>query len=86
MSWLMEYFNDQRLSCAVGSNEGMFTLWKPYLPSLIALYEYISRHTIAAHELQLGEYNIEGKITHWEFWYSPVWFGISFISMTGPRL
>lgn len=61
MSWLMEYFNDQRLSCCVGSNEGMLTMWKPYLPFLIALYEYISRHMIAAHELQLAEYNIEGK-------------------------
>ena len=60
MSWLMEYFNDQRLSCT--SNEGMFTLWKPYIPSLIALCEYISRHAIAAHELQLAEYNIEGKL------------------------
>ena len=62
MSWLMEYFNDQRLSCTVGPNEGMFTSWKPYIPSLIALYEYISRHAIAAYELQLAEYNIEGKM------------------------
>jgi hypothetical protein len=58
----MEYFNDQRLSCTVGSNEGIFTLWKPYLLSLIALYEYISRRAIAAFELQLAEYNIEGKM------------------------
>ena len=61
MSWLMEYFNDQRLSCSAGSNEGMFTKWKAYLPFLIALYEYISRHVIEAHQLQLAEYNIEGK-------------------------
>ncbi|XP_028402357.1 ectopic P granules protein 5 homolog [Dendronephthya gigantea] len=59
MIWLMEYFHDQRLSCAAGSNEGILTLWKPYLPSLIALCEYISRHTIAAHEHQLAENNIE---------------------------
>ena len=61
MSWLMEYFNEQRFSCTVGSDEGIYTLWKPYLSSLIALYEYICRHSIAAYELQLAESNIEGS-------------------------
>lgn len=62
MSWLVDYFNDQRLSCSASSNEGIFTKWKPYLVSLIALYEYISRDVLSAHELQLAEYDIEGKM------------------------
>ncbi|XP_046857276.1 ectopic P granules protein 5 homolog isoform X2 [Xenia sp. Carnegie-2017] len=59
ISWLTKYFNDQRQSCPVGSNEGLFTFWKPYLGSLSALYEYTSRQSIAAYEMQLSEQNIE---------------------------
>ena len=62
MAWLIEYYNDQRLSCNPGSSEGLFTLWEPYVVPLTALYEYISRQSIAALEEQLARNDGQGNL------------------------
>lgn len=63
ITWLVEYYNDQRLSCSRSTTEGLFTLWKPYLTPLTALYEYVARQFIAARKEDLARNDVEGKLS-----------------------